>query len=529
MKCELCKKEFKRLCDLSLHLTKEHKTFSKQDYYDTYLKTPGEGVCLTCGKPLKFLGLRGYAGIYCSRKCADKSPFKKALFSKTWHENNTPEGVSKKVKQTKLHKYGDANYNNRDKTRATCLEKYGVDNVGKSEKIKQQIKQTKKERYGDENYNNIEQIKQTQIELYGNYSFMDTDKVRKTMLEKYGVENIMQLPEYRDIVSQKNKENASRRMYKTKQTCYEKYGVPWVTESEEIKNKIKTTNFQRYGKEYVFQVDGVKEKIKESNLNKYGVEYYTQSLDFHKKKLSRYFYDGFIFDSSYELCFYKYCIDHNIQISRSDTFFEYEYNGKIHKYFPDFKVVNKYIEIKGEHFFEDGRMINPFDRNQDELYEAKHQCMLENNVDIVTDCEKYVNYITSIQPDFLDLCSLNRNLSLDNLIRKSLGDEKQDYINIVKKPNDNSFYNTEIELWNNSDKQFKAALFKNMLKDTNKNPNELTDLEIILGLNGLGYSEDYTEDDRNLPSLGGEEEFLMSDEKFTSEFENEKVEIDEII
>ena len=32
------------------------------------------------------------------------------------------------VKQTKLDRYGNSNYNNRDKAKGTCLEKYGVDN-----------------------------------------------------------------------------------------------------------------------------------------------------------------------------------------------------------------------------------------------------------------------------------------------------------------------------------------------------------------------------------------------------------------
>lgn len=39
------------------------------------------------------------------------------------------------------------------------------------------------------------------------------------------------------------------------------------------------------------------------------------------------------------------------------------------------------IEIKGEQFFENNKMINPFDRTQDELYEAKHQCGLSNGVE----------------------------------------------------------------------------------------------------------------------------------------------------
>ena len=39
--------------------------------------------------------------------------------------------------------------------------------------------------------------------------------------------------------------------------------------------------------------------------------------------------------------------------------------------------------MKGNHFFDGDKMINPYDRTQDELYEAKHQCMIKNNIIIL--------------------------------------------------------------------------------------------------------------------------------------------------
>ena len=46
-------------------------------------------------------------------------------------------------------------------------------------------------------------------------------------------------------------------------------------------------------------------------------------------------------------------------------------------------IEGKLVEVKGDHFFkEDGTMQNPYDHSQDELYEAKHQCMLSNGVDV---------------------------------------------------------------------------------------------------------------------------------------------------
>jgi hypothetical protein len=38
----------------------------------------------------------------------------------------------------------------------------------------------------------------------------------------------------------------------------------------------------------------------------------------------------------------------------------YEFDGKTWTYFPDFKVNGQYIEIKGDHFFKNGKMICPY-------------------------------------------------------------------------------------------------------------------------------------------------------------------------
>ena len=52
-------------------------------------------------------------------------------------------------------------------------------------------------------------------------------------------------------------------------------------------------------------------------------------------------------------------------------------------YQPDFLIDGQLYEVKGDQFFEGDKMINPYDRNQDGLYEAKHQCMLNNGVIIL--------------------------------------------------------------------------------------------------------------------------------------------------
>ena len=57
-------------------------------------------------------------------------------------------------------------------------------------------------------------------------------------------------------------------------------------------------------------------------------------------------YKGIHYDSSWELAYIAYCIDHNIKISRNKQAFTYSYAGKSHIYYPDFIIDNTYIEIK---------------------------------------------------------------------------------------------------------------------------------------------------------------------------------------
>ena len=69
----------------------------------------------------------------------------------------------------------------------------------------------------------------------------------------------------------------------------------------------------------------------------------------HGKKGYRYgWYKGYHCDSSWELAYLMYHLDNNISIERNNNkFFEYQYEGRVHKFFPDFIIDNTFIEIKG--------------------------------------------------------------------------------------------------------------------------------------------------------------------------------------
>lgn len=60
-------------------------------------------------------------------------------------------------------------------------------------------------------------------------------------------------------------------------------------------------------------------------------------------------YNGHIYQSSWELAWIVYHLDHGIEFIRPTEYFEYEFEGKIRKYYPDFYLINnnEYVEVKG--------------------------------------------------------------------------------------------------------------------------------------------------------------------------------------
>jgi len=58
-------------------------------------------------------------------------------------------------------------------------------------------------------------------------------------------------------------------------------------------------------------------------------------------------YEGIWCDSSWELAWVIYHLEHNIKFERNTEKFEYIFNNKKYTYIPDFIINNDYIEIKG--------------------------------------------------------------------------------------------------------------------------------------------------------------------------------------
>lgn len=308
--------------------------------------------------------------------------------------------TTKHSKETCLRKYGVSNpaqlESSKQKLKQTCLEKYGVDSFSKTENFLEKYTQTNLERYGTKWTHQNKKIK---------------EKVKQTFLKKYGVPVPIQNKEIKE---------------KIEQTNLKKYGFKVPGKNIHVKEKAKQTCLKRYGVEAPAQNKGIQRKQIETCLKHYGIENYSQTSEARSKSryiwkwnfeenkklwlqncsTKKYTLEEIHFDSKPELCFFLYCRDHNLDIKRNvEKSFSYTYQNKTYYYFPDFEIDGKYYEIKGNQFLtEDNKWQNPFDHAQNDKYEAKHQCALQNNVIILyqKDYQKYIDYIeTKYGKDYL--------------------------------------------------------------------------------------------------------------------------------
>lgn len=242
-------------------------------------------------------------------------------------------------------------------------------------KVKAKSYQTKYEKHNDSHFTNSVKRIQTNIELYGVENVFANEcikeKIRQTNLKKYGCENPLQ--------------NAGIKA-EVMHTCIKKYGTNYSVIAPDVRNKITSTLSSHFGSNTFFGTDA----FKQWSLSAYDFENPMQNhilkqqmVDHHHTQIQ---YENIWFDSEIELMTYLYLKDHNVKFEyRPAISFQYaDKYGKQHSYHPDFIIDGIIIEIKGDQFFnENGEIQNPYDHSQDHIYEAKHHCMLENNVHII--------------------------------------------------------------------------------------------------------------------------------------------------
>ena len=91
-------------------------------------------------------------------------------------------------------------------------------------------------------------------------------------------------------------------------------------------------------------------------------------------------YKGFFCDSSWELAYVVYCLEHNIDIKRNSEKRQYIWQDKIKNYIPDFIVEGSLTEIKG---FKTEQWLAKLESNKDikVLYEKDLESIIKYVID----------------------------------------------------------------------------------------------------------------------------------------------------
>ena len=259
---------------------------------------------------------------------------------KNYHDKAWLKIKNDHFEETSLRIHGVKHFTNRQKACETCKRNNGGIGFG-SEKIKNKIRQTNIEKHNNPDYRNTEKMIQTATKNggCGAARFSTKIKMENTLYKRTGYNHNWSIPEERKVAFEKMKE----------------------------------ANKEKYGVENVMQVPEIRAKI-------------------HKK----WYFDNVYFDSSWELMYYIWLKDNNINFEYQKDRLPYYFNNKLRYYEVDFTVDGKYVEIKGPQSFDkNGNMINIYDRTLDDVANHKYYCMLSNNVEIITNIEPYENYINN--------------------------------------------------------------------------------------------------------------------------------------
>ena len=359
--------------------------------------------CPVCGKLVKYDKNKKHYRTFCSKECELTTIGQKIMKEKRFN--------------TKLMRYGSGYFNNREKYKQTCLEKYGKEHViltkEEKDKINIKIKETCLKKFNDPIY--AEEIK---------------EKRKRTCLEKYGVEHSSQNEEIKE---------------KRKRTCLEKYGVEYISQSDEIKKKIKMTCLEKYGVENAMQSDIIKNKVKQIFLQKYGVSTFFKTDEIKIK--------------SKQTWLNKYGVDHPF---KSDEIRKKIMKTCFERYGYESAMKNKDIILKSFEKRIKSNKISKYSKKENEIY----------NYLITIDKAIKRQYYTEEYPFHCDFYLPNFDLYIEyngawTHGKHPFNKDNEDDIEILNnwkiKSETSKFYKSAIETWTIRDVNKRNLAYKNKL------------------------------------------------------------------
>ena len=406
------------------------------------------------------------------------------------------------------------------KQKKTVLEKYGVDNVLKSDDIKEKMQQTNLKKYGHKsplgNERIREKIKKTNLERYGIEHIGGSEEIRekinKTLIFKYGTNNLMSIKSVKE---------------KVKKTNLEKYGVEYALESSEVQEKIRATVLEKYGVDHISKSEEVQNNRKRTNLKKYGVEYIGSNPKVVNKIRKSKIKNNTMGHSKSEDKMYDMLCD---VFGKDDV--KRQYTSEKYPYSCDFYIIsrNLYIELNalwthGNHWFnndeKDIEIVSNWENIGTDYYlnainvwtnkdVDKRLCAKRNNLNYLVFWDTFLRdfklWISLGCPDGKDWNKMysyfpERNISDVSYKGKLTGTPRNLSI-IAKIYQLKEFYKEEINLWNDNvvykNLLLQQYLYYNRFKYLNKTPNNLTNIELLRGFKIAGILKGYSSFDTTL-------------------------------
>lgn len=309
-------------------------------------------ICVACGKQYLPTGRNASRMRYCQRKHYIKCQVCGTIRDITLTKGNIANTCSKKC----------GNIFRSQKTKEVMLARYGVSNPSQVEEFKEKARASNA-LHKDET---MAKIRKTMVERYGAAIPRQVpelkEKIDNTMMERYGVVNPSHNKEIRQKLSQVNSSAEVQAKYRA--TSLAHFGTEFPAQNPEspnawgnVKDKFEATMLGRYGAKTPFMVPECKEKARQTNLDRYGYEYASQSPEVHKKQWNTRKNlrgcDGTPLDSTWERIVYDFWKSFGLEVERNIPI-QFEYNGKQHTTFVDFRVNGALYEVKGNHFLSGG-------------------------------------------------------------------------------------------------------------------------------------------------------------------------------
>ena len=381
MKCAICGVEYEKQGGMVNHIQRTHKIKYKQ-YYDTYVEPGVEHKCIICGNEQAF-----YHGKYLLT-CNDPHCVRMMQRNTMLNLYGKSCRSQAKIDKARVAKFGSLE--NYEKIQAANeAEKKCVCGIcGKRYRSNGRLMVHVKTEHPDVT---IESYYETYIDptahvcpccgrkcRFGQFKFNKTCGSAECLSKYRSEHNAMNNPVYRkraiDGNVNRTPEQKRESVIRREQTCLRKFGYKHNWSSPELREKGQyATCILRYGDKNYHNVP----KMQETNMKVFGVRSFSQTLDFHTAKWHKIKYDGFTFDSTYEVKFYNILKYFNIPMEYHPSVkYEYEFNDEAHYYFPDFRFNGRTVDVKNDYLL---KLMNTPNTKEN----AKLHCMLDNGVEVI--------------------------------------------------------------------------------------------------------------------------------------------------